>query len=399
MRRLSSPMRIPAALLAVLVAVPACQSSPEDQVRSEANAIIGGAPATAGQYPQVVAVLNAGLCTGTLVAPDLVMTAAHCVHPRTLGLGSQEQVTQRTSVVLDDLNVTGGPGGRTIAAARTLAVASFSEPGNPDIGLVWLAEQVTDREPAVINPDTAALVGLPVDLVGFGETASGSAGVLMVALAKATTGCGAFGVSDADFICLNQTSGSGICSGDSGGPAFATIDGQLRVVGITSFGDQTCEQLGAHFRTSAPAARTFLQTNAPQLLCQADGACDEVCEVDPDCRAACDGDGDCAADQYCANDGFCSAAPYTPGALGSNCEGPADCDSGMCAQNGGSNLCTDSCTPGGAASCAGGFDCLATGDSGVCWPADGGCSAGGGRGSLLGALLALLGVLALRRRR
>ena len=57
--------------------------------------------------------------------------------------------------------------------------------------------------------------------------------------------------TDANLLCFNQTSGKGKCNGDSGGPSFATIDGTLLEVGITSFGDQNCQQFGADTRVDA----------------------------------------------------------------------------------------------------------------------------------------------------
>src|SRR6476469_9153955 len=45
------------------------------------SAIVGGETVPAGRWPDTVAVLgSAGSCTGTLIAPDLVLTAGHCAN-------------------------------------------------------------------------------------------------------------------------------------------------------------------------------------------------------------------------------------------------------------------------------------------------------------------------------
>src|SRR5262245_38436991 len=56
--------------------------------------IIGGTQAQNGQYPSVVAfTVGNGLCTGTLVTPEWILTAAHCVTPSVVGLANQAAVT------------------------------------------------------------------------------------------------------------------------------------------------------------------------------------------------------------------------------------------------------------------------------------------------------------------
>ncbi|MCB9574273.1 MAG: trypsin-like serine protease, partial [Kofleriaceae bacterium] len=373
--------------LALGLSLPACVDDDGVHLATREDAITHGTPASAGQFPTVVAILNTGLCTGTLVAPDIVLTAAHCVSPATLQLANQAAVTSHTTVRLDDLALQSGGTGRNIAAANTMFVSTFNEPGDPDIGLIFLSEQVTDRAPATINMDRVAFGTKNIDIVGYGETETGSYGTLLYATNRPQTGCAQYGVNGGNFICEDMRSGAGICSGDSGGPAFASFDGQQRVVGITSFGDTSCTQLGAHFRTDSAAARAYLQANAPQLLCRADGACDTACtdaSPDPDCVPACTGPADCGDDEVCGTDGTCQPAPFTPGGAGSVCGSGDDCASGMCAASGDVQVCVDSCDPNAADACGDGFACTTTGSTAVCWPSDGaggvdgGCSAGGG---------------------
>ncbi len=95
--------------------------------------------------------------------------------------------------------------------------------------------------------------------------------------------------------------------------------------------------------------------------------------------------------------------------LGQRCTDSADCQSGLCASDGLDDRCVDRCISGDPASCPLGFDCIATGDSAVCWPAAGAADADsastltGGCGVSAtpnaGAGLLLLGLLAVLRRR
>jgi trypsin len=377
----------------------------EPAVGSDQAPILGGSAATVGQYPTVVAVVNSGLCTGTLVGSQWVMTAAHCVDPQVLGFSTQDQVTANTSVLIDTTNVFQA-GGRQIRAADTIPNPGFSinALGDNDIALIKLASAVTDREPTPINRVASdAPPGVHVTQVGFGMTNvsdQNSAGKLYVLADKASQSCSPIEGSNSLLLCYSQTDGTGKCEGDSGGPSFATINGVRRVVGVTSFGDQSCTQFGADTRVDAETA--FLFQHAPELQCQADGICNTVCAtgalpVDPDCPV-CDSDDDCGTDMVCQA-GQCNPAPFTPGGLGSECTTSSDCDSGLCASDGDQSQCTSTCTAGGD-QCPDGFTCL---DAGVCWAADGGggCRAARG-GQAATALLAALGlilVLARRRRR
>lgn len=400
---------------AVLIALFASACTDNDRVEIVQAPIIGGTPATIGQYPTVVAVLVengwAGLCTGTLVGPDLVLTAAHCVDPRLLGYSNQAQVTAATTVVFDNTaDAYDTSRGRTIQAAATIPNPQFggeNDLGHDDIALVRLTQSVTDRDPTPINRlHDDAPTGVVATLVGYGMTNpndDNSAGTQYVLSAKPSIACSFWG-NDSLLLCFDQSNGSGICSGDSGGPAFVQVDGQLKVAGVTSFSDYNCTQAGAHTRVDAEL--DFLDANAPELACQADALCTEECgkdglPIDPDCPT-CEADDDCGnPDQQCVG-GFCVAKPNTPGGLGYECVDSDSCDSGLCATDGDAHLCSDECDP-AASACPNGFDCRPVGDGGACWPADGGggCDVSDtgsplSGGALIGLFLLMIGG---RRRR
>ena len=115
------------------------------------------------------------------------------------------------------------------------------------------------------------------------------------------------------------------------------------------------------------------------------------CETSADCTRATDV---CVADH-------CVGGPGVDGGLGTSCTVPTDCFSNICAIDGSTGYCVESCMPG---QCPEGFGCLDTGgDRMVCWPGHEesgcGCASGGPGGPA--TLLVILAVMALtwRRRR
>ncbi len=401
----------------------ACTVEGDISTGSVSAPILGGQPGSVGQFPTAVAIYNTAgsLCSGTLITPQWVLTAAHCVTPSLLGYSTQAQVTSSTIVLVDATDLNSNSGSQH-SAADTFPEPGFSEQalGDNDIGLVKLSSPVTDRAPTPINRLKAdAPVGIAVLQVGYGISQVGnqsSAGTLYYLQGKQTVSCSTYGESDNNLLCYSQTDGTGKCSGDSGGPSYATINGVQRVVGVTSFGDQNCQQMGADTRVDAEL--DFLYQHVPELQCQADGACNNVCgsgalPIDPDCPI-CAGNSDCPNGDVCGSNGQCEPAPYQPGGLGADCQDSTQCASGLCGMTTTGGTCTQSCDANN--SCPDGFDCVsASNGTSVCWPGSGSGGGGGGGGngngnndvnggcaaggSPAGVWLLLIGLVGLLRRR
>jgi hypothetical protein len=378
-------------LFSLLVALP---------VAAAPDPIIGGTPAAQGEFPNVVGIVlttssGVALCTGTLITDEWVMTAAHCVYPPEAGFGSQSDVTNALRIYVGALTIFPAPSGNDgLVAQDSMFDPMFQGTSSSeiamghDIGLIHLAAPVQGVTPVKLNfTASAAQSGLAVEQVGYGETSGGSNGMVgtvgtLYDVAQTAAACASLiGVPDSMFLCFNQTNGTGKCSGDSGGPSFAQIDGQTLEVGVTSFGDQYCQVYGADTRTDFE--KSFLTSIIPSL---------DTCMSDSDCGSG-----------YECFESQCILQPYSPGGLGSACSTNADCASTDCvATSNEGTLCSMACTTGNDSTCPGGFTCIADGANGACVPGSsgGGCCDASGKGAPTAVIgIALIGIVLRRRRK
>jgi len=211
------------------------QATTEHDVRvGEAHQpIISGAPAD-GDRAVVGLVYELGsaralLCTGTLVASRWVVTAAHCavpLQPVAIAVGSSFDESVEVGVQQSVLH----PG----FDADTL---------DHDLALLRLFE-APDAAPLELAPrDQPSTEGDLVRLVGFGLTAEDEPRRKRQGTAQITESeRHSFRVEAAPSL---------PCSGDSGGPAFATVDDRELLVGVLSSGDWECVDHGTYVRVAS----------------------------------------------------------------------------------------------------------------------------------------------------
>ena len=196
-----------------------------------AAAMVGGA-APAGDGPGRSVVMIAGsrgnLCTGTALARDLVLTAAHCVAPAAnyIVLPAKGAAPLATKAI----SVHPRYDAKSYAANRATA----------DVALIKLASAVPgDIAPAAIDrSDAPVSVGDRFVVFGFGAIHPGSEegiGVPRTATLVATGQPGTLQIRLFDPATKGDRPGLGACTGDSGGPAFRDDDGRLVVIGVVSW--------------------------------------------------------------------------------------------------------------------------------------------------------------------
>jgi len=423
--------RVPLAAAAALAAAQVSCSSVDgaDAVGASQAAITQGTPTTGDLG--VVALLESGtlVCTATLVAPRVLLTAAHCLPDGAMPqafFGESPQAGGTSLALLDTIR---HPEFDATTLTNDVALALLSDAA-PSGATPW---------PLPAAPLGASAVGLPLRLVGFGRTGPND----MTAPQKRQGTAVVASLSSQELTFTPSPSQT--CSGDSGGPAFATLDGVEVVVGVTSSGDPQCDQRAVDMRVDAyasfiepwlkataegaagPGQRCYYDTNCASSA----GACTPALD-DPTlsfCSPPCGAGGACPAGLQClagdAGSPLCRHPLPSPGAQGAGCQLGSDCATGTCLApaTGGASTCTSSCVSNLPGFCQRGSSCLpAAGDAGVsaCFAppppsppepppgAHGGCVASGrdrggpGNGAGAGGVvagLAALPLLAMRRRR
>jgi secreted trypsin-like serine protease len=193
-----------------------------------ALAITGNAPPATGWSARPIVMLTdarGDLCTGTALARDLVLTAAHCV-----------AAPVRYEVKAYQ---TGGPiAVRTVVKHPRFDMAAYAASrATADIALVKLAAPLPDIVvPAALAAVRRVAAGETLTVAGFGVTQArtdNGLGIPREAALTVTGKPGSLQIRLVDPRTRNKTPGLGGCTGDSGAPAYDG-DGPL-VIGVVSW--------------------------------------------------------------------------------------------------------------------------------------------------------------------
>jgi V8-like Glu-specific endopeptidase len=208
--------------------------------------IIGGALDTGDpavvllvSFPQDRSVLDT--CTATVIAPTVLLTAAHCVdaatHPGYVFgayLGYDASAYAAPSDIEPHLvlasSVVPHPGYQT------------TPPFTADVALVILSAPVAVTPVPLMRSAPTALVSQPARIVGYGQTVYGTFNA--VKHAGATT---IAAIDSGDTVTVGDAAVHS-CIGDSGGPALASVGGVETLVASNSYSDTTGCTDPAHYR-------------------------------------------------------------------------------------------------------------------------------------------------------
>jgi MYXO-CTERM domain-containing protein len=358
---------------------------------SEDDFAVGIGIFTGGQF--------SGACSGVLVAPNVVLTARHCVSNTVQGGIACDQDGNSIAggdVLADfapgDLGILVGPVlGSVSSHAKQIFHTDATNLCDQDIAALLLDTPITNAPFAQIRLDTQPVVGELVAAIGWGVS-NNSNGYgrrrrdnIPITLVGPANGIqmGLMQAGPNEFLI-----GEGICEGDSGGPA---IDMQTRaVVGLVSRGGNGAPQDPMNPSASCVDSAAYKSQN---VYTRPDGFKDFINTV---FTAA-------------GTDPWVEGGPDPRKAkFGESCTGPDSCRSAICvAALAGGNICSQSCT-GADGTCPDGYLCTPFNGGGACTeqpppapPPASGCAVGGD-GAPIGALalawlLALVG-LGVRRR-
>ena len=237
-------------------------------------AVVGGNDASPGEYPAVAEVtFGPFLCTGTLIAPDWVLTAGHCGSITGAAVASP---VGWPAALIDVRIGSVKPGqGERVPVSRVIVNPDYLLTTGHDISLLKLSRAAAET-PAPVAGAAERSLWDPGDLetiVGWGATEEGGdlPDTLQEGRVPITTDavCGD-AYSDfepATMVCAGFPQGGvDTCQGDSGGPMFArTSTGALRVVGATSFGEGCARpgKPGVYARVADTELREWIRSQAP----------------------------------------------------------------------------------------------------------------------------------------
>jgi hypothetical protein len=272
-----------ASVSSLLVLVACGERDPGEKVIRSAQAIQGGTEDM--DDPAVVSMLintsqGMALCSGSLIGPNLVLTAHHCVAtpPNNLVCGATFSATYAASsfVVTPSYDAAGlifnsanptfpTPDGVTWFGVQTVAVPGSNICGD-DMATLTLTAPMTGICPLIPAVDVQPADNASYTAIGFGITSpNGTTAGTRYRVSGMTVLC--FGSSDCQDSTISatleweggSTAQKGTCEGDSGGPA---LDSSGRIIGTVSRGPGGACNQTVYESTSGQAA--WIQQMAQQ---------------------------------------------------------------------------------------------------------------------------------------
>ena len=271
------------------------------------SSIINGVTASIEDYPMTGGMLMRGVifgqkfdtfvCSSTLIAPDVVLLAAHCLddYAFTFGFG---EVEDKELFWTRQVDLTSWDGTQqnpelpidTIAVVDYIIHDGFSMENfdigisqNDDIALLFLETPITDVRHAFLpNENIASQIteGMEVDVVGWGQQIATSQFESPPAGSYAIKQIGASYIAELgtyEFQVGMEEADVRKCHGDSGGPTFATLGGEIRVIGVTShaYDESDCFETGG-VDTRTDAYLDWIESN---MIAYCDNGTRTWCEV------------------------------------------------------------------------------------------------------------------------
>jgi len=233
------PRRARGAMCSLLLVVLGGCAAPVAPPGRASEAILQGTPDPDGDPSVVFIQMNAanggGFCTGSVISPHVVITAAHCVDPAEIG-ADITSVRVYLGSVQGTLAVQDLPNWR--AAREWHFNPDFNQDGNlsHDNGLILFDDPLPRTPlPLLLTGLGDEQRGATIRLVGFGLHRLGDE-LSFGSRYQTTAVISGFGEQLVDY----QGNAHSICSGDSGGPSFLSVGGVEHIIGVHSFTLQDC---------------------------------------------------------------------------------------------------------------------------------------------------------------
>ncbi|CAH1636854.1 unnamed protein product [Spodoptera littoralis] len=230
-------------------AIPLAEEIRKAEEQMSQQRIVGGSPSSEGQFPYQAGLLasyagisGTGVCGGSLVSANRVITAAHCWF---------DGVNQAWlfNVVLGSNTLFFG-GTRIETSAVILHPNWQPLLARNDVGVIYLpiSVQFSDSIKPIALPSGDQLnnnfVGATAVASGFGLTRDDGSISTNQYLSHVSLNVISNNVCSYAFplilqssnICTSGLGGSSTCRGDSGGPLAVTINNEPVLIGVTSFG-------------------------------------------------------------------------------------------------------------------------------------------------------------------